>query len=67
MVMCSIAEGYATWVAFVKDNNNRLNGMAPKGTNIKNKQLTTASTFHYVEAVALYIYFPQERRTPLQA
>lgn len=35
--------------------------------NIKNQQLTIASTFHYVEAVALYIYFPQERRTPLQA
>ena len=33
--MCSIAEGYATWVAFVKDNNNRLNGMAPKGTTVK--------------------------------
>ena len=26
--------------------------------NIKNQQLTTASTFHYVGAVALYIYPP---------
>ena len=27
--------------------------------NIKNQQLTTASTFHYVGAVALYTYPPE--------
>ena len=32
MVTRSIAKGYAAWVAIVKDKNNGLNGMTPKGT-----------------------------------
>ena len=34
MVTRSIAKGYAAWVAIVKDKNNGLNGMAPKGTTL---------------------------------
>ena len=34
MVTRSVAKGYTAWVAVTKGNNNNLNGMAPKGTNI---------------------------------
>jgi hypothetical protein len=34
----------------------------PTGQTENNKRPTTASTFHYVEAVALYIY-PQHNKT----
>ena len=42
----------------LRSNCNVVNGSCPKGQVKNNKQLTTASTFYFVEAVALFSHTP---------
>lgn len=42
----------------LRSNCNVVNGSCPKGQVKNNKQLTTASTFNFVEAVALFSHPP---------
>ena len=65
LVACSTDEDSATRGAIAKGNKRLVNGSCPKRANQNNQQITTASTFHYVGAVALYIIANKCKLTPV--